>query len=114
MSGSTPVYAFDASRYPRTYEPALGNRLIWISFGCLLMAAGTWGWYSSVAGDELGPKGPAVTISLSLTLVLLGGYLILIHGLFQNHLGTRFRRNAESPFKADYAPRGNRGAAVCV
>ena len=78
MSGSTPAYAFDASRYPRTYEPALGNRLIWVSFGCLLMAVGTWGgWYSFVAGDELGPKGPAVTISLSLTLVLLGGYLIL-------------------------------------
>jgi hypothetical protein len=34
-------------------------------------------WYSIVAGDELGPKGPAVTISLGLMLALLGGYLIL-------------------------------------
>ncbi len=34
-------------------------------------------WYSLVAGDELGPKGPPVTISLSLMLIFLGGYLIL-------------------------------------
>ena len=34
-------------------------------------------WYSLVAGDQLGPKGPSVTISLSLMLVLLGGYLIV-------------------------------------
>lgn len=74
MTPSTP--AFEPSRYPRTYTPSLGNRVIWISFGALLVAGGTWVlWYSLVTGDELGPKGPAL-ISLSLIVVLLGGYLI--------------------------------------
>ena len=77
MAPSTPALPFDPTRYPRTYAPSLGNRVIWISFGALLAAGGIWGvWYSLVAGDELGPKGPAVMISLSLMLVLLGGYLI--------------------------------------
>jgi hypothetical protein len=76
MAPSTP--AFDPTRYPRTYVPSLGNRAVWISFGGLLAVGGVFGvWYSLVAGNELGPKGPAVTISLSLMLVLLGGYLIV-------------------------------------
>jgi len=70
--------AFDASRYPRDYAPSLANRLIWISFGGLLTAVGILGvWYSLVAGDELGPKGPPLMITLSLLFVFLGGYLIL-------------------------------------
>lgn len=78
MPLSTTVPVFDASRYPRTYAPSLGNRAIWISFGGLLVGVGILGvWYSLAAGDELGPKGPALMISLSLLFVLLGGYLIL-------------------------------------
>ena len=74
--------AFDASRYPRDYAPSLANRLIWISFGGLLAAVGILGvWYSLVAGDELGPKGPPLMITLSLLFVLLGGYLILYMAL---------------------------------
>ena len=70
--------AFDVSRYPRDYAPSLVNRLIWISFGGMLAAVGILGvWYSLVAGDELGPKGPPLMITLSLLFVLLGGYLIL-------------------------------------
>jgi hypothetical protein len=78
MASSTPVQVFDATRYPRTYAPSLGNRVIWISFGGLLAGVGILGvWYSLVAGDQLGPKGPPLMISLSLLFVLLGGYLIL-------------------------------------
>jgi len=79
MAPSTPqAPAFDASRYPRDYAPSLANRLIWISFGGMLAAVGILGvWYSLVAGDELGPKGPPLMITLSLLFVLLGGYLIL-------------------------------------
>ena len=79
MSPSTPqAQAFDASRYPRDYAPSLANRLIWITFGGLLTALGILGvWYSLAAGDELGPKGPPLMITLSLLFVLLGGYLVL-------------------------------------
>ena len=79
MAPSTPqAPAFDASRYPRDYAPSLTNRLIWISFGGLLTALGILGvWYSFVAGDELGPKGPPLMITLSLMFVFLGGYLVL-------------------------------------
>src|SRR5215470_4011437 len=78
MAPSTPASAFDPTRYPRTYSPSLGNRIVWFSFGGLLAAGGVFGvWYSLVAGEVLGPKGPTVTISLSLMLVLLGGYLIV-------------------------------------
>lgn len=77
MTLSKAEQAFDATRYPRTYSPSLANRALWISFGGLLGAGGIWGvWYSLVAGDQLGPKGPAVMISLSLMLALLGSYLI--------------------------------------
>lgn len=77
MTLSRPVPAFDAAQYPRIYSSSLANRALWISFGGLLGAGGIWGvWYSLVAGDQLGPKGPAVTISLSLMLALLGSYLI--------------------------------------
>ena len=34
-------------------------------------------YYSFVAGDQLGPKGPPLMIALSLLFVLLGAYLIL-------------------------------------
>jgi hypothetical protein len=79
---TTQAPAFDASRYPRDYAPSLVNRLIWISFGGLLTAIGILGvWYSLVAGDELGPKGPPLMITLSLLFVLLGGYLILYMAL---------------------------------
>jgi hypothetical protein len=78
MASSTPVPVFDATRYPCSYAPSLGNQVLWISFGSLLAGAGIWGiWYSLVAGDQLGPKGPPLASSLSLVLVLLGGYLIL-------------------------------------
>jgi hypothetical protein len=77
MTSSSSPPAFDATQYPRTYAPSLANRVIWLSFGSLLVGAGAWGvWYSLVAGDELGPKGPAVIISLSVMLLLLGIYLI--------------------------------------
>lgn len=77
MTVSASAPAFDATQYSRTYSPSLGNRVLWISFGGLLDAGGLFGvWYSLVAGDELGPKGPAIMISLSLMLVLLGSYLI--------------------------------------
>ena|SRR5215472_11186226 len=77
MAPSTPMSAFDPTQYPRTYSPSLGNRIVWISFGGLLAVGGVFGiYYSVVAGEELGPKGPTVTISLSLMLALLGGYLI--------------------------------------
>ena len=78
VPSTTPAPAFDAPRYPRTYAPSFGNRVIWSSFGGLLAAGGLLGiWYSVVAGDELGPKGPPLMISISLILVLLGAYLIL-------------------------------------
>jgi hypothetical protein len=52
--------------------------VFWVSFGGLLVGVGILGvWYSLVAGDELGPKGPLVMVSLCLTLVVLGSYLIL-------------------------------------
>ena len=73
----TAASPFDPARFPRTYVPSLANRVIWISFGGLLVAAGICGvWYFLMAGDQLGPKGPVIMISLSLMFVLLGGYLI--------------------------------------
>jgi hypothetical protein len=77
-SSSALVQAFDASRYPRAYEPSFGNRVIWISFGGLLVGfGGALSWLLWRNPDQLGPKGPLVITGISLTLVLLGGYLIL-------------------------------------
>ncbi len=77
-TSSAPVRAFDASRYPRAYEPSLGNRAIWISFGGLLVGFGSvMAWLLWRDPGQLGPKGPLVITGISLTLVFLGGYLIL-------------------------------------
>ncbi|HEY6466448.1 MAG TPA: hypothetical protein VIY69_10685 [Candidatus Acidoferrales bacterium] len=78
MAFSKPVSVFDDSSYPRAYLPSLFNRVVYVAFGGLLVGAGVFGvWYSLVAGDELGPKGPTVSISLSLLLAFLGSYLII-------------------------------------
>lgn len=78
MATSTPARVFDAAAYPRTYVPSLFNRVVFISFGGLLVGGASFLiLYLGVAGDQLGPKGPAVIVSLGLVLALLGIYLIV-------------------------------------
>jgi hypothetical protein len=78
MVSPTAIRAFDASRYPRAYAPSVTNRVIWISFGGLLVGFGAiLAWLLWRGPEQLGPRGTAVVMAISAALALLGGYLIL-------------------------------------